>query len=103
MTYSKKQILKLENEINKKVPLLAIPTSNLIKQLKKSGIQIKITEKLKIDKVAFSKKDFDIYCSFYLTEAKMAVFTSIVNLSFIDKGPLFEEIIQFQAWDGIVR
>ena len=33
----------------------------------------------------------------------MAVFTSIVNLSFIDKGSLFEQIIQFQAWDGIIR
>jgi hypothetical protein len=95
-------IIALEKEINKNSPLLALPTSRLIKQCKDSGVRIKRNQQLQIDRVAYVKDEIDIFCSFYVSEAKMAIFTSIVNLTFIGEGPLFEKIKEFQAWDGVI-
>ncbi len=100
MSYSKKQIFFLFCEINKNKPLLALATSKLIRQCKKSWISINKYRQLQIDRVAYVKDENDIFCSFYVSEAEKAVFTSIVNLKFIGEGPLFEKIKEFQAWDG---
>ena len=100
MSYSLKQILSLEKEINKNLPLSALPSSRLIEQCKESGIKIKRDQLLKIDKVTYVKKEGDIFCNFYNSEAKKGVFTSIVNLIFRGKGTLFEKIKKFQSWDG---
>ena len=102
MSYSKKQIIALEREINKNSPLLALPTSRLIKQCRDSGVLIRRNQQLQIDRVDYVEDEIDIFCWFYISKAKKAVFTSIVNLTFIGKGPLFEKIKEFQAWDGII-
>ncbi len=96
MHYSKKQIIALEKEINKDRPLLALPTSRLIKQCDGFGIRINRHQQLQIDRVAYVKAENDIFCSFYVSEAKEAILTSIVNLTFIGEGPLFERIRKFQ-------
>ena len=100
MSYSKKQIIDLERQINKSTPLFALPTSRLIKQCKSYGVRIKSNQKLQIDRAAYVKDELDIFCSFYVTDSEKAVFTSIVNLKFIGEGPLFEKINKFQEWDG---
>jgi hypothetical protein len=102
MSYSKKQIIELEREINKNKPLLASPTSRLIKQCKGSGVRIKRNQQLQIDRVAYVKDKIDIFCIFHISEAKKSIFTSIVNLTFIGEGRLFEKIKEFQAWDGVL-
>jgi len=102
MSYSKKQIIALEREINKNKPLLALPASRLIRQCKGSGIRIRKDRQLQIDRVAYVKDEIDIFCSFHVPEAKKSVFTSIVNLTFIGEGLLFEKIREFQAWDGVI-
>jgi len=102
MSYSKKQIIELERELNKVIPLFALPTSQLIKQCKNQGLRIKSKQKLQIDRFAYLKNELDIFCSFYVTEAKHSVFTSIVNLKFIGEGVIFEKIKEFQDWDGII-
>lgn len=96
MSYSKRQIIDLERQINKSTPLHALPTSRLIKQCKRYGVSIKSNQKLQIDRCAYVKDELDIFCSFYVTDAEHAVFTSIVNLKFIGDGPLFEKIKKFQ-------
>ncbi len=59
-------------------------------------------QQLQIDRVAYLKDEIDIFCCFYVSEAKQAIFTSIVNFTFIGEGPLFEKIKVFQAWDGVI-
>ena len=100
MSYSQKQILALEKEINASLPLYALPSPRLIKQCKNSGVQIRKNQPLKIDMAAYVKEEEDILCCFYNSEAKKAVFTSIVNLTFRGNGPLFEKINTFQSWEG---